>query len=60
MILITNNDRVNKAIEADGSLFSLGWYLAYNIGDKDACLDGHFTPEELTAIADYMLATRKP
>lgn len=41
-------------IQEDGSLYSSGAYLAWNLDDKEAVLDGRFTPEELEAIAFWM------
>jgi hypothetical protein len=42
------------ALQPDGGLYSLGWYLGWSVGDKTATLDGEFDPEELRAIADHM------
>ena len=41
-------------IEANGGLYSLGWYLGWTPGSKDATLDGLFTADELEAIAWWM------
>jgi hypothetical protein len=38
----------------DGSLYDLGWYLSWKPGDQTARLDGSFTADELTSIADHM------
>lgn len=43
--------RLKKVITPDGNLYSLNWYLSYNKGAKDACLDGAFTADDLEAIA---------
>jgi membrane-bound inhibitor of C-type lysozyme len=43
-------------IQPDGSLYSLGWYLAWTRGASDATLDGIFTADELEAIAVLMRA----
>ena len=42
------------AIQTDGWLFNLGWYLNWKLGDKDATLDGSFTADDLEAIAWWM------
>jgi hypothetical protein len=38
----------------NNQLHSLGWYLAWDPGDKEATLDGIFSAEELEAIAWWM------
>lgn len=43
-----------EVIGSDGGLYSLGWYLNWNVGDDNACLDGRFTAAELRAIAAHM------
>ena len=43
-----------KTIQDDESLYCCGWYLGWCLGDKEAVLDGRFTPEELEAIAFWM------
>lgn len=35
-------------------LYSLGWYLAWNEGDREVVLDGKFSADELEAIAILM------
>lgn len=35
-------------------LYSLSWYVNWDKGDKEVCLDGHFTPIQLIAIATYI------
>lgn len=45
---------VAEAIQPDGGLFNLGWYLGWTPGDSEAVLDGRFTADELRAIADHM------
>lgn len=37
-----------------GSLYDLGWYLAWTTGHKVATLDGEFTAQQLRDIADVM------
>lgn len=41
-------------ITNDGSLMNVGWYLSWKVGNKDACLDGDFTADDLEAIAWWM------
>lgn len=48
------SERVNAAIQPDGGLYSLGWYLSWSKDDVHATLDGEFTIEDLRAIAAYM------
>ena len=43
-----------EVIKEDGSLYSLGWYLEWDVGEKNATLDGMFTSQELRDIADHM------
>ena len=45
---------LDEVKQDDGGLYSLGWYLNWNIGDKTARLDGPFTAKELKAIAWWM------
>jgi hypothetical protein len=45
---------IRSAIQPDGGLDDLGWYLCWTPGDEKAVLDGWFTAEELRAIADHM------
>ena len=45
---------LSDSITDDGGLYSLGWYLAWTPGNKDACLDGNFTAEDLEAVARWM------
>lgn len=52
--MTAGNARVIEAIQDDGSLYELGWYLAWKPGAEEAVLDGKFTAAELRAIADYM------
>lgn len=47
-------DEWSGTIKDDGSLYCCGWYLAWNLDDKEAVLDGRFTPEDLEAIAFWM------
>jgi len=41
-------------VQPDGSLYCLGRYLNYVLGDETACLDADFTADELEAIAWWM------
>ena len=50
----TRAELIANAVQPNGNLYDLGWYLAYEVGDRDATLDGRFTAEEMRAIADYM------
>jgi len=43
---------LRDAIEEDGSLYSLGWYLEWKGGE--AILDGSFSAEDLEAIVWWM------
>lgn len=52
----TMTAEVQDAIQEDGSLHNLGWYLDWHWRSQDATLDGTFTAAELRAIADYMEA----
>ena len=45
---------VEDAIQPDGGLYSLGWYLGWSVGDTVAMLDGEFTAAQLRSIADHM------
>lgn len=47
-------DRVNAAVQPDGGLYNLGWYLGWNVGSDTATLDGVFTADDLEAIAAHM------
>lgn len=51
--------RIDKAwleslIQPDGGLYDLGWYVAWDVGEPKATLDGTFTAAQLRAVADYM------
>lgn len=48
------SDLIKEAVQPDGALYDLGWYLSWTPGDKEAVLDGRFTAEALRAIADHM------
>lgn len=45
---------LERDIQPDNSLYSLGWYLSWVPGNPEACLDGDFTAEDLEAIAWWM------
>lgn len=51
---MTMDPEIEKTIQADGGLYSLGWYLSWDVGEEKACLDGEFTPNQLRSIADHM------
>jgi len=51
-------DDVKAAIQPDGGLFNLGWYLAWTVGEDTATLDGSFTADDLDAIAAHMRNTK--
>lgn len=48
------------AVQPDGGLYSLGWYLAWTPGRESACLDGDFTANQLRAIADWIDSHQPP
>lgn len=48
------DDLVKDAIEPDGGLFCLGWYLSWTPGEPTACLDDRFTAKQLRDIANWM------
>jgi len=50
----TDEEHVKDCIQPDGGLFSLGWYLSWSPGQKEAVLDGEFTAAALRAIAEHM------
>jgi hypothetical protein len=39
-----------EAIDHDGGLYSLGWYISWSPGGDEICLDGSFSVEDLEAI----------
>lgn len=45
---------LKDCIKPNGGLYHLGWYMAWNIDDKDITLDGDFTLDELKAVVWYM------
>lgn len=47
-------EHLEGAINPDGGLYSLGWYLNWLPGRSTACLDGDFEAKDLEAIAIYM------
>lgn len=51
------HDVVAPWITPDGGLQGDGEYLSWQPGDETACLDGHFTADQLEAIAAYMRAS---
>lgn len=52
------NQQEKKILEDDifteEGMYSLGWYLYWAKGNKEAVLDGDFTADELMAIAHFM------
>lgn len=46
-----------KVYQENGGLYSLGWYLSWEVGQKKATLDGEFTADELAEIAAHMKET---
>jgi hypothetical protein len=51
---ILNGNDGNTVCLDDGSLYSIGWYLNWDPGNKDADLDGQFSADQLEAIAWWM------
>ena len=51
---VDNFQEIKNSIQPDGSLKSLGWYLNWNVGDLEACLDGRYTAKQLREIANWM------
>lgn len=49
-----------EVFHKDGGLYSLGWYLSWDVGQEHAVLDGPFTADELIAIGSYMKETNEP
>lgn len=47
------------AVQPDGNLYQLGWYLQYDAGLDTATLDGEFSADDLEAIAAYMRGSLK-
>lgn len=45
-------------VQDDGSLHNGSRYLNWEVGDSTACLDAHFTADELEAIVVWMRAGR--
>jgi hypothetical protein len=43
-----------EALQKDGSLNSLGWYLRWSPGSDEATLDGEFTAHDLLAVSVFM------
>lgn len=51
---------LQAAIQPDGSLYDVLWYLEWRVGNDEATLDGGFTAQQLREIADHMDAKRGP
>ena len=49
-----NTERVKRAVQPDGSLYDLGWFLAWNPGDEQLTMDGPFSAADLRSIAAHM------
>lgn len=47
-------NELDDAIQEDGSLYAVSWYLDWAPGADTATLDGDFTAAQLRAIADHM------
>jgi len=60
MTLDEAKEHLSDCTASDGRLYSLGWYLSWDVGDLCAVLDGEFTPNDLEAIAIYMRALNSP
>ena len=45
---------VAACAKADGTLYSLQWFLRWHPGEEHATLDGEFSSHHLRAIADHM------
>ena len=48
---------IKNSLQPDGGLYWLRGYLSWNVGGRRVTIDGDFTPDELSAIADYMETT---
>jgi len=55
----TPEDPLKDVTKPDGSLYSLGWYLSWEVGDPLAVLDGDFSADDLIAIGFHMKRTLK-
>ena len=53
------NPPLAGVIQPNGGLYSLGWYLHWNVGSNTATLDGEFTADDLEAIASHMREHQK-
>lgn len=52
------DESVKAAIQDDGGLYNLGWYLSWEVGDDDATLDGVFKAQQLIDIGNYIRTTQ--
>lgn len=43
-------ERLKDSIQPDGTLYDLGWYLAWGNDETEGTLDGTFTVDDLEAI----------
>jgi hypothetical protein len=50
---------LGETVQLDGSLYNLGHYTAWDVGDQDIVLDDRFSAEELEALAWWMKNTPK-
>jgi hypothetical protein len=53
-LLVTDEEEVRECLQPNGNLYSLGWYLDWRKGAKEATLDGDFTAGHLRVIANIM------
>lgn len=54
ILLIPKDPDVAAAMQPNGDLYDLGWYLWYSPLSNTATLDGDFTADHLESIAAYM------
>ena len=53
--ILNKHDAIKDGSDGkEPGLFSLGWYLSFLNGEKEATLDGTFSIEELEAIVWFM------
>lgn len=45
---------LGSAIQENGDLYDLGWYLGWVVGKEEIVLDGRFTVSDLKAICYYV------
>lgn len=54
MTLAEAQEHLAGVVETTHGLYSPGWYLAWDVGNEKAILDGEFSADDLEAIAVYM------